>query len=492
MRLSAVLVLLANAVVLCGCHSESPTAPAASSSGENVSNDSGSSAGNDSVAPAAGAPTSGANVDSMSVEATPAREFTLSWVGNISALDEDPMDQKQVTIRGQVARVTSSKWFHAKDLESREGSVWLYGESLNWAWLNETWLDCEFEDATAIEKLQPGQTVVIEGRYVQSPEGEIRIEDCRLLAAGKAPEAGNPVKLLSMKEWQDAAKQIDEFSAENKQPLRLIEMRGFLGLELEEELFSETGDAPHGVLDPVAAFPIDEIKCPGSGAKAILTSLEKFPRLRALTFEGELNCEPQDLKELEQAQHLTSLTFYDCDNFNDDDVAALSGLTLLRELNLDGGFRGYELTDKSVEAIAKLNELRSLTLVYQEGITDHSLPLLAGLPHLRNLTLRTTASSRSEAGLTDAGLAALPEGSFPELLFLSLENQHKISDAGIKALIKLKLHLASLYLYGTAVTDAGLVRIIDSKLTDRISALPNEPGADVRQKLIDAKTIRDK
>ncbi len=81
--------------------------------------------------------------------------------------------------------------------------------------------------------------------------------------------------------------------------------------------------------------------------------------------------------------------------------------------------------------------------------------------------------------------------ALPDLLFLTLNGQQKVTDAGIDSLIGQKRHFASLDLDRTGVTDAGLKRIIEEKLTDRIIRLPEDTSDEVRQLLAEAGMIDD-
>lgn len=427
----------------------------------------------------------------MSVEATPAREFTLAWVGPVGALEDDPLDRKQVRIRGEVARITPTKWYGAQNLKTLQCAVWLYGEAINWAYEDETWIKCEFEDAAAVEKLRSGQIVAIEGRYRQSPIDDIRVENCRLLAAGTPPEdSAESAPLISMKQWHDAANRLEQVRASNRN-LNFREGRGLLELELDEALFEETDEFPKAALDAVAGLPIDAVQCPGNGAQQFLAVVQQFPRLRELSFKGNLNCSPADFEKLKQAKYLASLNLLKSDSINDEFAKVIAGLTSVRSLTLEKGLRGYQLTDAGLGVLAGLKGLRSLRFNSYDKITDESLSQLADLPKLRQLSILYTSPFVSKGGISDAGLAALSPDSLPELLFLNLRGQHKLTDTGIGSLIEQKRHLASLDLERTAVTDVGLKRIIEAQLADRLTGLPQDTGDEVRRQLVEARMIRE-
>ncbi len=124
----------------------------------------------------------------------------------------------------------------------------------------------------------------------------------------------------------------------------------------------------------------------------------------------------------------------------DGDLAALQGLTHLRDLNLDHS----EVSDEGMKVLAGLDSLVKLSLTNTQ-VTD------AGLAELRPLTgLEFLRLDRLP--ITDAGLAHL--AAFPQLRELSLYKTN-ITDAGL-AHLKALPALEILSLDETAIGDEGL------------------------------------
>ena len=151
----------------------------------------------------------------------------------------------------------------------------------------------------------------------------------------------------------------------------------------------------------------------------------------------------------------------------DDDLAAISGLVKLRELDLSS----TEVTDEGLAYLRGLVEIKSLFL----GDTKISG---SGLVHLRGMKgLQTLHLARTR--VTDLGPLA---GSLDNLIWLDLSGT-PITDEGLAPLVR-STNLSFLLLQDVAITDAGLAHLrraskIDSLLLDRtpitdagIDALP--------------------
>jgi uncharacterized protein (TIGR02996 family) len=154
---------------------------------------------------------------------------------------------------------------------------------------------------------------------------------------------------------------------------------------------------------------------------------------------------------------------FSCAVVTDAGAAALAGLKHLRRLSL---YNCKGISDRGVAALAGLTRLRALNL----GLTsagDRGVKALAVLSRLRELDVQFTA-------VTDAGAAALR--NFPQLRSVQL-NHTKVADWGLKGLVGLR-HLRQVNLQHTRVTDqgaqllAGLERLenldlSETKVTDR-------------------------
>lgn len=111
------------------------------------------------------------------------------------------------------------------------------------------------------------------------------------------------------------------------------------------------------------------------------------------------------------------------------------------------GFDGTRATDDDLAALQGLTELRELWLI-DTRVTDTGLAHLHKFPHLQELWLDGTE-------VTDTGLVQLQE--IPQLRYLNLEHT-KVSDSGLRHLANCT-ELNTLVLTFTEVTDAGLVHL---------------------------------
>jgi len=163
---------------------------------------------------------------------------------------------------------------------------------------------------------------------------------------------------------------------------------------------------------------------------------------------------------------------------DDDDLVHLAGLTALESLKLSG----ERLTDAGLAHLRGLTGLKHLELPYYPapGITSAGLAHLGGMMRLETLVVpgtgiasleplsglpRLTALDLRGAPIDDAGLA--PVAGFRGLGFLSLEGT-RVGDAGLAHLAGLT-GLGSLNLAGTRVTDAGLAHLAGLRLLRYLS-----------------------
>jgi hypothetical protein len=203
-----------------------------------------------------------------------------------------------------------------------------------------------------------------------------------------------------------------------------IERRQVVGLDF----WSNTTDfPPEGVL---ARLPHLTSIHFGSGQfpTAGLVDLKHLAHLRSLSFGGAEFQAPA-LGTLKDLTQLEALTFYNCRGITDEGVKHLAGLTQLKSLSFyseqlfrpreaqwrvtDAGVAqlkrlvwlehldlfGHDLSDRSVNVLTGMSELRDLALS-GHGLTDAGLDGLARLPKLRKLRLFETA-------VTTNGVAAL-------------------------------------------------------------------------------------
>jgi Leucine-rich repeat (LRR) protein len=162
------------------------------------------------------------------------------------------------------------------------------------------------------------------------------------------------------------------------------------------------------------ALSVSAMEATGAG----LTALSKFPNLQSLDiFVGKLK-DPEQL-ELGNFKELRTLVI-GCD---------------------------YGLTDRALNGLGKLKDLRTLSLGSEE-VTEAGLKELAGLQELRRLNLNGTK-------VTDAGVKHL--AGLSRLQVLSLAHS-EVTDGCLKDLRKLT-ELRELYLDTTAVSKAGVAEL---------------------------------
>jgi internalin A len=119
-------------------------------------------------------------------------------------------------------------------------------------------------------------------------------------------------------------------------------------------------------------------------------------------------------------QEVTSVQFLDRSSVTDRDLAPLESLDRLEELAISGA----PITDSGLKHIAKLTELRILSLWDTRGVTD------AGLVHLGALT-KLQALNLYRCSVTDAGLVHLRRMTDLETLML---RKTKVTGPGLSHL----------------------------------------------------------
>jgi hypothetical protein len=134
----------------------------------------------------------------------------------------------------------------------------------------------------------------------------------------------------------------------------------------------------------------------------------------------------------------------------EEGVAAIAGQTALTTLNLSGA--AGMITDAFIARIAALGSIRDLVFNGAD-VSDAGMRQLAGLPHLRSLTL--FHPSRGRGDFTGAGIAAL--ATLPDFERLTVAGG-TVGDAAIIAIAALP-HLRDLRLWHNQETVDGLARL---------------------------------
>lgn len=206
-----------------------------------------------------------------------------------------------------------------------------------------------------------------------------------------------------------------------------------------------------------------------------ISVLSGLAGIKHLNFEQDAKYGDITAGVLKTLSGLETLRFEDPNTMTDAGVRHLSALSNLRALNLVSPV----MTDESMPAIARMPKLEQLTLSItgygsKSGtsapmITEHGLVHLQKMPQLRDLNvygvLVNDAALQALGGLkqlhslavggplvTDAGIKGLTGMSQLQSLYLT---NSAVSDAGLPGLAGM-IRLDALYMHHSAVTDAGL------------------------------------
>ena len=131
--------------------------------------------------------------------------------------------------------------------------------------------------------------------------------------------------------------------------------------------------------------------------ESFLAALAKLPRLKTLVL-SESGVTDENLKSIGSLQTLGDLDLRGC-KISNAGIAALSGLTNLQALRLNGKNGATTVDDKGLASIAQLTNLKVL-LLDQLWISDEGLKQLTGLTNLEELCLAQTMT-------TDAGMESI-------------------------------------------------------------------------------------
>lgn len=190
-------------------------------------------------------------------------------------------------------------------------------------------------------------------------------------------------------------------------------------------------------------------------AELLLSHMARERLLRPRTLELFFGCPLQKfvlnsypystndlLRQLRAFPALKHLSLVNSPLITDSGLSVLSSLVRLQHLNLSSCGK---LSDCCLQYITGLRSLSFLSLD-QTKVSDAGV-----LPYLRSAPPCLSQLSLNNTAITEATLAALPP-SVPHLRFLSIK-QTKVSD--VSSLAEL-LHLQTLYLDGTLVTEVSL------------------------------------
>jgi hypothetical protein len=192
------------------------------------------------------------------------------------------------------------------------------------------------------------------------------------------------------------------------------------------------------------------------------------------------------MKRLPQLDHVTHLHIGDSKELTDEGARHLGRMPQLRELEVGGPTS--PITDRALEALRQMTELRCFAICWTPGISDHGVANLAVCDHLEDVNLLGTPAGdgaiqalagkrnlrrlRTGSKVTDAGLGLLHQ--FPifetwrggeikyELMSAEAEPNHLTIDGpftntGLASLAKLEgLFALTFFWHCPAFTSAGL------------------------------------
>lgn len=177
-----------------------------------------------------------------------------------------------------------------------------------------------------------------------------------------------------------------------------------------------------------------------------------------LRFESlEFGFSDADFETLVQLQALNVLRLQEAEEVTDAGFGSLSELPLLQSLTL----HGTRVSDAGLVVLRDLPNLRTLSCILNECVTDRGLEHVGSLPHLTSLEL-------VGVGFTDAGLHHLQQLHHLETLELE---EAQIDDASLRYLRSMS-RLRFLDLSFTEIGDSGL-RFLESLTNLRFLDLSN-------------------
>lgn len=200
----------------------------------------------------------------------------------------------------------------------------------------------------------------------------------------------------------------------------------------------------------------DALKAAGNSAK-----VEKDGSLSAITFAKSENLTDADFEALGKLTKLTRLTFYGDCKMTDAQAAHVGKLATLEELAING----TALSDKGFDELAKLRNLRALTIWHlgwkNKALTGKGFAALAECPKLEKFNF--SGSTVGDDGLK----AAATIKTLTEVVCYHT----RVTDDGLKHLKELpKLKAVNVGpQFSMRLGDAGLVTLTDIPTLERIT-----------------------
>lgn len=192
-------------------------------------------------------------------------------------------------------------------------------------------------------------------------------------------------------------------------------------------------------------------------SESLWPSLTHLPKLAWLFFD-RVTVPDEGIADISRIRSLTCLGFLNCD-IPDEGLARLCDLPKLEELYLSKS----HLSVLGLQALRRLPGLECLDLAHC-NLCDESMEALAGCTSLSRLNL-------SDNPITDRGLEILSRT--PRSLSIELNNT-KITDAGLQVFAQQTNKGYCLHLKGTAVTEAGVRKLLAANPLMDIHGVPSD------------------
>ena len=305
-------------------------------------------------------------------------------------------------------------------------------------------------------------------------------------------------RLPRLEELEIANCDISDAGLRHLRDLRTLTYLSFVGLEITGPgfthlrnldrlqtlvIYGEVTDEAAAVLpelDHLRSLKLYDAKFTDAG----LQHLARCRKLTRLMLSRTPGITAAGFDALASANTIQTLCLYDNFTLEDADLAPVSRMTELRELDIgqtnltDAGLAGLghlpklrrlglsssSITDAGLAHLRELKALENLSLDFTRHVTGAGFAHLAALPALKRLHLY-------QSPVTDEGLAQLAGAPALEYLNLNLTN---VTDAGMVHLTRLP-RLKELNLQNTAVTDEGL-KALEPIKTLRATDFIGSPG----------------
>ena len=252
-----------------------------------------------------------------------------------------------------------------------------------------------------------------------------------------------------------------------KRPLRWSRLARFVCLFMAACLLHAAGGRPAAAQPAASDVAAVKTRLDALGADAKY-KVDGEGRLTEITIEDGAELTPDDVGLFGRLADLRALKILNCRVLNDEMVGQLAGLKKLDTLAVTNS----AITDAGVEKIVQsFPDLVELDLSSNTNMTGTAMKLIAGLGKLERLTLLQNR-------FNDLNTRRLSK--MPQLRSLDLRGNMEAGDMSLEVVGNLP-HLTALKHRSTAVTDAGLAGLANSKTLESLLmqdfVITNESGS---------------